>query len=68
MEARDFKIDGLKWLKDESMDDDELQYPEEIAAEVIAELVGAVGDLNQILRLLEGEMELEEPAKIRRVE
>lgn len=66
--ARDFKIDGLKWLKDESMEDDEPQYPEEIAAEVIAELEGAVGDLNRMLRLLEGEAELEEPVMIRRVE
>ena len=68
VQARDFKIDSLKWLKDESMDDDELPYPEEIAADVIAELEGAVGDLNEILRLLEGETELESPVILRRAE
>ncbi|MES1242380.1 MAG: class I SAM-dependent DNA methyltransferase [Acidobacteriota bacterium] len=68
VQERDFKIDGLKWLKDESMDDDELPYPEEIAADVIAELEGAVGDLNEILRLLEGETELESPVILRRAE
>ena len=67
MQARDFKIDGLKWLKDESLDDDELPYPDEIANEVIAELEGAVSDLNAILKLLEGEPELELP-KLRRAE
>jgi type I restriction enzyme M protein len=68
VQARDFKIDGLKWLKDESLDDDELPYPEEIAAEVIAELEGAVSDLNSILKLLEGEPELESPKILRRAE
>jgi type I restriction enzyme M protein len=68
VQARDFKIDSLKWLKDESLDDDALPYPEEIAADVIAELEGAVGDLNEILRLLEGETELESPVILRRAE
>jgi type I restriction enzyme M protein len=68
VQARDFKIDSLKWLKDESQDDDALPYPEEIAADVIAELEGAVGDLNEILRLLEGETELESPVILRRAE
>lgn len=37
--ARDFKIDSLKWLKDESLDDShELPEPEELAADAIAEL------------------------------
>ncbi len=55
--ARDFKIDGLKWLKDESLDDgDELPEPEELVADAIAELQGAVLELNAVLGLLESEV------------
>ncbi|HWM92221.1 MAG TPA: class I SAM-dependent DNA methyltransferase [Thermoanaerobaculia bacterium] len=69
VQARDFKIDGLKWLKDESLDDgDELPYPEELAADAIAELEGAVGELNEILKLLEGDAEVETPVILRRAE
>jgi type I restriction enzyme M protein len=54
VKARDFKIDSLKWLKDESLDDaNELPEPEELAADAIAELEGAVEELNAILTLLE---------------
>ena len=69
VQARDFKIDGLKWLRDESLDDgDELLYPEELAADAIAELTGAVGELNAILKMLEGEPEVESPLVLRRAE
>ena len=52
--ARDYKIDSLKWLRDESLDDaDELPEPEELATDAIAELEGAVDELNGILALLE---------------
>lgn len=52
---RDYKLDGLKWLKDESLDDpDELPEPEELAADAIADLELAVEELNAILLLLEG--------------
>jgi type I restriction enzyme M protein len=51
---RDFKIDSLKWLKDESLGDaDELPEPEELATDAIAELENAVEEVNEILRLLE---------------
>ena len=51
---RDFKIDSLKWLKDESLGDtDELPEPEELATDAIAELEGAIEGLNAILALLE---------------
>jgi len=51
---RDFKIDGLKWLKDESLEDsDELPEPEELATDAIAELEGAVEELNTIILMLE---------------
>jgi type I restriction enzyme M protein len=54
VKGRDYKIDGLKWLKDDSLDDaDELPEPEELATDAIAELKAAVGELNNILSLLE---------------
>lgn len=52
--ARDFKLDGLKWLKEESLDDEgDLPEPEELATDAIAELEMAVEELNSILLLLE---------------
>ena len=51
---RDFKIDSLKWLKDESLDDgEELPEPEELATDAIAELEAAVEELNAVVALLE---------------
>lgn len=51
---RDYKIDSLKWLKDDSLEEaDELPEPEELAAEAIEELEGAVEELNAIIGLLE---------------
>ncbi len=55
VKGRNFKIDSLKWLKDESLDADELPEPEELATEAIEELEAAVSELNQILALLENE-------------
>ncbi len=55
-EVRDhqFKIDGFKWLKEESPDDDgEPLDPTEYATDAIGELEGAVEELNAILILLE---------------
>jgi len=54
VQARDFKIDSLKWLKDESLDDaDGLPEPEELVTDAIAELEAAVKELNTVLSLLE---------------
>jgi type I restriction enzyme M protein len=54
VKAREFKIDGLKWLRDESLDDaDELPEPEELATDAIAELEAAVEELTSVLALLE---------------
>lgn len=54
IKERDFKLDGFKWLKEESLEDaDDLPDPEELAADAITELEGAVADLNRILALLE---------------
>jgi type I restriction enzyme M protein len=54
IKERDFNIDGLKWLKDESLDNgEEMPEPEELATDAIAELENAVNDLNAVLTLLE---------------
>ena len=51
---RDFKLDGFKWLKDDSLEDaDDLPEPEELATDAIAELEEAVGELNAVLAFLE---------------
>ncbi|MDG3008436.1 hypothetical protein PZE19_32125, partial [Paludisphaera sp. Pla2] len=53
---RDFKLDGFKWLKEESSDDlDELPEPEELTTDAMAEMQAALIDLEQVLKLLEQE-------------
>jgi type I restriction enzyme M protein len=66
--ARDFKIDSLKWLKDESLDGDELPEPEELAADAIAELAGAVDELTSIIDLLAGDLVPRRPRAVRMAE
>jgi type I restriction enzyme M protein len=54
VEKRDFKIDSLKWLRDDSLDDaDDLPPPEELATEAIGQLEAAVEELNAVIALLE---------------
>ena len=54
MKERDFKLDSFKWLKEESLEDaGDLPEPEELATDAIAELEGAVEELNAVLALLE---------------
>jgi type I restriction enzyme M protein len=54
VKERDFKLDGFKWLKEESLEDaDDLPEPEELVTDAIAELEEAVGELNRVLALLE---------------
>jgi len=54
VKERDFKIDSLKWLRDESLDEgDNALEPEELATDAISELELAVEELNNILSLLE---------------
>lgn len=62
--ARDFKIDGLKWLKEESLEDD-LPEPEELAQEAISELESAMQDLSAVIDLLTNEPE---PRRLRRIQ
>ena len=54
VQERHFKIDSLKWLKDTSQEDgDNLPEPEELATDAIAELQGAIDELNAVLAALE---------------
>ena len=54
MQKRDYKIDGLKWLKDESVDDsDDTLEPEELVTDAITELESAVLGLKAVLLQLE---------------
>lgn len=54
VKGRDFKLDGFKWLKDDSLEDAaDLPEPEELATDAIGELEEAVGELNAVLTLLE---------------
>jgi len=56
IKEREFKLDGFKWLKEESLDDaDDLPEPEELASEAIEELRAAVAELNQVVVLLEAD-------------
>jgi len=58
--ARDFKIDGLKWLREESFEDD-LPEPEELASDAIAELESAMQELASVIELLTSEAEPKRP-------
>jgi len=56
VKEHDYKIDNLKWLKDDSLEDsDELPEPEELATDAITELEAAVQELNAVISLLEPE-------------
>jgi type I restriction enzyme M protein len=63
--ARDFKIDSLKWLRDESLDGDELPEPEELATDAMAELAGAMEELTAIMDLLAGDLVPRRPRALR---
>ena len=54
VKEREFKLDGFKWLKEETLEDgDDVLPPEELAMDAIAELEAAVNDLNSVIALLE---------------
>jgi type I restriction enzyme M protein len=54
VKEREYKFDGLKWLREDSLDDsDDLQEPVELVTDAIAELEEAVAELNAVMRLLE---------------
>lgn len=57
---RDYKLDGLKWLKDELLDDDaDLQEPEELATDILSELESAVTEINSVIKSLESSEQLQ---------
>jgi type I restriction enzyme M protein len=67
VKGREFKLDGFKWLKEESLDDaDELPAPEELATDAISELEEAVAELNKVVSLLEAGNEAKELKATRR--
>src|SRR5262249_1021389 len=54
VKERDFKLDGFKWLKDESLEDgDDLAEPEELVTDAISELESAVEELTAVISVLE---------------
>jgi type I restriction enzyme M protein len=54
VKERDFKLDSFKWLKEEALEEaDDLPEPTELATDAIAELEGAIEELNGVLALLE---------------
>jgi type I restriction enzyme M protein len=54
VKKREYKIDSLKWLKDESLDDEDgLLEPEELATDAIAELQAAVEELSAVISTLD---------------
>lgn len=55
LEAEGFKLDRLRWLKDETTEDEDLGDPEELVAEALEALKGASVGLELLLRLLEQE-------------
>ncbi len=50
---REFKIDSLKWLKDELLDNGEYKEPEELVTEAISELEIVIQELTEISAALE---------------
>jgi len=55
IKERNYKLD-VTWLKDESLEDsDELPEPQDLAIDAITELEAAVGDLKEIVELVEKE-------------
>jgi len=54
VEAREFKLDGFKWLKEESLEDaDDLPEPEELITDAVVELEAAVEELQAVMGMLE---------------
>jgi type I restriction enzyme M protein len=54
VKAREFKLDGFKWLKEENPDDaDDLPEPEELITDAVAELEAAAEELQLVMGMLE---------------
>jgi type I restriction enzyme M protein len=58
VKKHDYKIDGLRWLKDESLDDsDGLAEPEELVTDALTVLEVAIGELKTLMSMLEVQSE-----------
>jgi type I restriction enzyme M protein len=54
VKEREFKLDGFKWLKEESLKNgDDLPEPEELITDAMEQLEKAVAGLGHVLKLLE---------------
>ena len=53
VKERAFKLDGFKWLKEESIEDEEVAEPEDLVTDAIAELAAATQELGAVLKLLD---------------
>lgn len=54
IEELGYKLDSLRWLKDDSLDDpDSLPDPEDLASDALTELESAIDEINMILAILE---------------
>jgi type I restriction enzyme M protein len=54
VKEREYKLDGLKWLRDESLaDGEELPEPAELVTDAIDELAEAMGELGRAMAMLE---------------
>jgi len=54
IKEREFKLDGFKWLKEESLENgDDLPEPEELITDAVAKLEQAVAGLGRVQKLLE---------------
>jgi len=52
--SRTFKLDGLRWLREESLSDsDELPEPADLVTDSISEFESAIDELNQVMAILE---------------
>jgi type I restriction enzyme M protein len=55
VKTREFKLDGMKWLKTENLEDaDDPLEPEELITDAVAELEAAVEELQAVMGMLEG--------------
>jgi type I restriction enzyme M protein len=58
LKARNYKIDSFRWLRDEELDDpDDIGDPADLLADGLVELQSAVGELVELQKLLDDEVE-----------
>lgn len=66
IKEREFKLDGLKWLREEDCSDEDADStPEDLIAGAIDDLEVAVSELGQVLRMLEGAKGVAHEARLR---